>query len=242
VVHAAASYDNPDNWQDDAKTNVFGTTNVVKASLRTGIERLIYFQTSLCYGLHPLEQPITLGHPLRPFESSYAISKTAAEHYIALSGLNFISFRLANIFGSRNLSGPLPTFYHRLTTGKPCFVMDTRRDFLFISDLLEVVIKALNGAGETGYYHVATGSDYSIKELFDAATEALEITLDKEVEVRPRGEDDAFTILLDPSITRKDFGWEATTPLKDGIKTAIEWYQANEVSETYTHLKQEEKK
>ena len=30
------------------------------------VTRLIYFQTALCYGLHPLEQPITLDHPLRP--------------------------------------------------------------------------------------------------------------------------------------------------------------------------------
>ena len=48
-----------------------------------GSRRLIYFQTALCYGLQPLEQPITLDHPLRPEDSSYAISKTGGEHYVA---------------------------------------------------------------------------------------------------------------------------------------------------------------
>ena len=60
------------------------------------VRRLIYLQTALCYGLHPLEQPITLDHPILPTASSYAISKTAGEHYVALSGLDWQSFRLAN--------------------------------------------------------------------------------------------------------------------------------------------------
>ena len=72
--------------------------------------RFIYFQTALCYGLKPLEQPITLGHPKLPANSSYAISKTAAEDYIEISGLDFVTFRLANVIGPRNVSGPLPIF------------------------------------------------------------------------------------------------------------------------------------
>jgi UDP-glucose 4-epimerase len=123
VIHAAASYKDPNNWVEDSRTNVVGTTNIVQASQQHGIKRLIYFQTALCYGLHPIEQPITLNHPVRPEGSSYAISKTAGEHYISLSGLDFVSFRLANAYGPRNLSGPLPTFYYRLTNGKKCFVM-----------------------------------------------------------------------------------------------------------------------
>ena len=43
----------------------------------------------------------------------------------------YVSFRLANAYGPRNISGPLPTFFQRLTARKPCFVMDTRRDFIY---------------------------------------------------------------------------------------------------------------
>ena len=77
--------------------------------------------------------------------------------------------------------------------------MDTRRDFIYVDDLIEVVIKALNGIGSKGYYHISTGSDYSIKELFDATVKALGTKLKKEVEVKPRGKDDVYTILIDPS-------------------------------------------
>jgi len=242
VVHAAAAYRDPDDWAEDARTNVLGSANVVQAAKRTGAKRLIYFQTALGYGLKPIEQPITLNHPLKPEGSSYAISKTAGEQYVELGGLDFLSFRLANAYGPRNLSGPLPTFFQRLTTGKSCFVMDTRRDFIFVSDLVDCVIKAIDGRGSAGYYHISSGSDYSIKELFDATVKALDVSLDGEVEVRPRNPDDAYTILLDPSKTNQTFDWQVTTPLEDGVRAAIDWYKENGITQTFTHLKQEEAK
>jgi UDP-glucose 4-epimerase len=242
VVHAAASYKDPTNWVEDARTNAAGTAVVIKASERLAIKRLVYFQTALCYGLHPIEQPITLTHPLRPFESSYAISKTTGENYIFLSGLNAISFRLANAYGPRNVSGPLPTFFQRLTNNKACFVMDTRRDFIYVQDLINVVLKALDGQGSRGAYHVSSGSDYAIKELYDATLKAMAIKPEQDVEVRPRNPDDAFTILLDPSKTNHDFGWKVTTPLEQGVREAIDWYQTHDLVETYTHLKSMEKK
>jgi len=236
VVHAAASYKDPDAWGADIMTNTLGTANVVKATQDAGVGRILYFQTALCYGTTPNEQPVTLEHPIRP-DSSYAISKTAGEQYIELSGLDFVSLRLANAYGPRNISGPLPTFFHRLSEGKPCFVMETRRDFIYVDDLIDVVEAAIVEGKGSGYYHASSGSDFSIKELFDATVAALDIELDEEVEVRPRAEDDAFTILLDPSRIREDFGWEPKTPLDEGVAKAIEYYGERGIEQTFTHLK-----
>ncbi len=236
VVHAAASYKDPDDWEEDVRTNALGTAHVVKAALSSGVERIVYFQTALCYGTQPLEQPICLEHPIRP-DSSYAISKTAGEQYIAMSGLDFVSFRLANAYGPRNVSGPLPTFFSRLTEGKPCFVMDTRRDFIYVQDLIDVVLQATLERRGGGYYHASSGSDTSIKELFEATTRALEIEPDEEVEVRPRPPGDAATILLDPSRINQDFGWSPSTTLEEGVARAIEYYRERGIAETYTHLR-----
>ncbi|MEO7666557.1 MAG: nucleotide sugar epimerase, partial [Dehalococcoidia bacterium] len=139
--------------------------------------------------------------------------------------------------GPRNLSGPLPTFFSRLTSGKPCFVMDTRRDFVFVSDLIDVLMKAIDGRGAGGAYHVSSGSDYSIRELFEATVGGLGINLDQPVEVRPRGEDDAYTILLDPTRTANDFDWSVRVPLEVGVKAAIEYYGRFGITDTYTHLR-----
>lgn len=239
VVHTAAAYKDPDNWVEDAKTNVLGTVNVINAAKKASCNRMVYFQTALCYGLKPEEQPVTLDHQINSRGSSYAISKTAGEHYIELSGLDFVSFRLANAYGPRNISGPLPTFYHRLSADKPCFVMDTRRDFVYIQDMIDCVEMAVEGKGQ-GYYHLSSGGDVSIKELFDATLKALDMTLENDVEVRPRNPDDAFTILLDPSRTAADFGWSVKTPLEAGVKDAIEYYKQYGIEQTFTHLRVEE--
>lgn len=237
VVHAAAAYKDPDNWREDSATNALGTALVAEATAKTGAQRLIYFQTALCYGLNPVEQPITLAHPLVPYGSSYAISKTAGEGYVALSGVPYVSFRLANAYGPRNLSGPLPTFFQRLSADKPCFVMNTRRDFVYIDDLIDVVERAVDGQGEGGFYHVSSGSDYAIKELFDATVNAMGITLDSPVEERERNPDDVFSILLDPSRTEQEFNWRVQTPLETGVARAIAYYEAFGIAETYTHLR-----
>jgi UDP-glucose 4-epimerase len=234
VVHAAASYKDPDNWVEDSISNVLGTAIVAQAAKAASVGRFIYFQTALCYGLKPLEQPITLNHPILPGGSSYAISKTAAEEYVHLSGLNYVTFRLANAYGPRNISGPLPTFYSRLSTDKPCFVMDTRRDFVYIDDMISCIMKAIDGEG-SGTYHLASGKDFAIKELFDETLAAMDMQV--AVEVKPRLPDDVFSILLDPSRTENDFKWSIQTSLKDGVKQTIDYYKEYGIQETFTHLR-----
>ena len=238
IVHAAASYKDPHNWEEDARTNVVGTAIVVQAAQRHGVRRLIYFQTALCYGLRPLQQPIRLDHPLDPAGSSYAVSKTAGEYYVRQSDLDYISFRLANVYGPRNLSGPLPTFYDRLTRSMPLFVSDARRDFLYVDDLLAVVLKAIDGQGGSGVYHVSTGKDLAIIQLYEALAEALNVAGAREadVTVRPRAPGDAAAILLDPSLTTDTFGWRASTPFELGVGAAVAYYEKFGVPRTYSHL------
>ncbi|MBA3664207.1 MAG: SDR family NAD(P)-dependent oxidoreductase [Bacteroidetes bacterium] len=239
VLHAAASYKDPDNWNEDVSTNICGTVNITRVMAELKIKRLVYLQTSLCYGLHPLQNPISLGHPLFSGKSnggsSYAISKTAGEQYIELSGLEFVSLRLANVYGPRNLSGPLPTFFRKISENKTCTVVDTRRDFIFISDVVDVIVKALEGKGK-GYYHVSTGIDHSIKDLFDLAIKKLNMP-EVKVEHKKMGPDDVKTILLDPSKTKTDFNWESKINLEAGVLLSVEWYKKNSLPVTYTHLK-----
>ena len=97
---------------------------------------------------------------------------------------------------------------------------------------------AISGKGQSGPYHISSGSDFAIKDLFNATIHALRIKLEQDVEVRPRGLDDVYTILLDPSKTLQVFsGWQVRTPLEQGVTAAIEWYKKFGISQTFTHLK-----
>lgn len=237
VVHCAASYKDGDAWEDDVTTNVLGTINVVRAVQQVGCRRLIYLQTALCYGLAPAVQPVPVDAPLCPEGSSYAYSKTTAEQYIQLSGIDYITFRLANVYGPRTLTGPMPVFYDRLVRGKKCFVVDTRRDWVFVGDLARLILLAVDGRGQRGVYHGASGTDYAIKELYDVTRAALGMDPDPDLEVRPRGPTDAYTLLLDPTKTQADFGWTATTSFAEGMQQLIAWYQTHAPQQFYTHLR-----
>jgi UDP-glucose 4-epimerase len=237
VVHTAASYKDPDDWESDALVNAVGTANIAKTCRTHKVGRLIYFQTALCYGTKPLEQPITLDHPIDPANSSYAISKTAGENYVQLSGVDWVSFRLANVIGPRNVSGPLPIFYARLSKGQRCFVTLARRDFCYAGDLARMVLKAADGKGR-GPYHFSSGEDVAIKQLYDSTVRAMKLNHYPEPEIRPLGPDDAPSILLDPSHTFADFGSIEFTPLEEIVRLAVERWAAEGVVGGYTHLRE----
>jgi UDP-glucose 4-epimerase len=239
IYHAAATYRDPSDWEEDASVNVMGTVNVVREAMEWGA-KVVYFQTSLCYGTDPYRgrrpEPLALDAPLAP-RGSYAVSKTAGEAYIRDSGVPYVSLRLANMIGPRNLSGPVPAFYKRLAAGQPCTVVDSRRDYMFVSDLVRVAVMAAERG--SGAYHVSSGRDYATCEVYEAVCAAMGVE-PVFVPLTPRGPDDAPTILLDPLRTESEFGWGPRTSLSDGIAAAVAWYREHGVAQTYTHLRMEE--
>ena len=173
VIHSAAAYKDPDDWEEDSATNVMGSIHVAKAAERVGVRKIINFQTALCYG-RPERIPIPSNHPERPF-TSYGISKTAGERYLINSGLPVVSLRLANVTGPRLAIGPIPTFYQRLKAGKSCFCSDTRRDFLDMEDFVSIMEIVMKKETPVGVFNVSTGESRSILDVFEAVSSYLGI-------------------------------------------------------------------
>jgi UDP-glucose 4-epimerase len=215
VVHCAASYSNPDYWHRDTDTNVTGTINTTIAAKHHGA-RLIYFQTAL------------------PPISSYAISKIAGEQYIVLSGVDHTIFRLANMYGPRNVSGPVPTFWKRLTNGEPCTVVDTRRDMVYVDDLVDAVMSAIEREA-FGKFDICSGEHLPIEDLYWAVANVVGVAV--EPGRHSAGSDDVKQMELDGLLARDVLGWAASTPLFDGIASAVDWYERTGVETTHTHLK-----
>lgn len=215
VVHCAASYSNPDFWHRDTDTNVTGTINAALVA-KHHRARLVFFQTAL------------------PPTSSYAISKIAGEQYIVLSGVPATVFRLANMYGPRNLSGPVPTFFKRLTAGEPCTVVNTRRDMVYVADLVDAVMRAVRER-VSGKIDICSGRHLPIADVYAAVAAA--VGSDAEPAYAEAGADDVKQMELDPSGAYNKLSWVASTPLHDGIAAAVAWYRDNGVQETWTHLR-----
>ena len=205
VIHCAASYKDPDKWHRDTDVNVAGAINVA-AVAKHHDARIVYFQTVL------------------PPISSYAISKIAGEHYLRLSGQPLTVYRLASVYGPRNLSGPIPTFYRRIKAGETCSVVrDVTRDFVFIEDLVARVIRQ----SEEGVIDVRSGTETPIEWLPAVIGDALGV--EPVIELRDRAPDDVTSYDMHgvPRIG---------VPIAEGIAKTVAWYEEHGVAETYTHL------
>ncbi|MBL8590356.1 MAG: NAD-dependent epimerase/dehydratase family protein [Methylobacteriaceae bacterium] len=235
VVHSAAAYKDPDDWREDARTNVEGSINIAKVSLAHGVARILNFHTALGYG-RPATIPIPVDAPARPF-TSYGISKQAGENYLAMSGAPVVSLRLANVTGPRLAIGPIPTFYTRLKAGKPCFCSRTRRDFLDMDDFFSIVDLALADGAPTGLFNVSTGTGHSIKEIFDIVVDHLGVRLAAPVPEVDPGADDVPVVVLDPAETIRAFGWRPRYDFEQTIRRMLAWYDAHGVTAIYSHLK-----
>lgn len=235
VIHSAAAYKDPDNWIEDTRTNVEGTIHVVEAARKAGVKRFINYHTALGYG-RPDTLPIPVSAPARPF-TSYGISKQAGEHYLAISGLPYVSLRLANVTGPRLAIGPIPTFYTRLKAGKACFCSKTVRDFIDMDDFFSIMDLVMEEGAPTGVFNVSTGTGHTIKEIFDIVVDHLGVTLPEPVpEVEP-GADDVPAVVLDPSETISAFNWQPQYTFEQTIRRMLDWYDRHGVTAIYSHLK-----
>ena len=234
VIHCAAAYKDPAAWLEDARTNVEGTINVIVAARAGDIKRLIYFHTALGYG-RPDGGPIPVIAPMRPF-TSYGISKQAGENYVAISGLPFVSLRLANVTGPRLAIGPIPTFYQRLKAGQKCFCSRTTRDFLDMQDFLTFIDIAMANDAPTGIYNLSTGTGHTMKQIFDIVVDHLAISLDRPVDEVDPAADDVAAVVLDPSDTVRTFGWRPQHEFEAAIRRMLSWYDKHGVTAIYSHL------
>ena len=235
IVHTAASFANGNDWSDHINTNILGTALITRLAQKFN-SRLIYFQTALCYGPNPTIQPVPLDYPRQPMASSYAISKTAGEFYIEQSGVDFVTFRLANIVGPRNLSGPLPIFYKRITSGEKCIIANAKRDFIDVRDLATVVVQAVDGKG-SGAYHFSSGKDVSIIDLYKIVVKTMSLPQEPDYDYQENAAGGPPSILLDPSRTYADFDMPNLSSIETTVKGAIDYYRQHGVTREVTHLK-----
>jgi nucleoside-diphosphate-sugar epimerase len=235
IVHTAASFANGNDWSDHINTNVLGTALITRLAQKFNC-RLVYFQTALCYGDNPTMQPVPLKYPRQPMASSYAISKTAGEFYIEQSGVDFVTFRLANIVGPRNLSGPLPIFYKRISAGKKCVIANAKRDFIDVRNLATVVLQAIDGRGN-GAYHFSSGKDVQIIDLYKKVVSAMGLDFEPEYDFQENAAGGPPSILLDPTRTYSDFDMPILNSIEETVSGAISYYEKFGVTREVTHLK-----
>jgi GDP-L-fucose synthase len=224
--------------------NIMIASNVIHASYRSGVKKLLNLGSSCIYPKHapqPMKEEYLLTGPLEPTNEPYAIAKIAAiklcRYYNEQYGTNYISVMPTNLYGpndnfdletSHVMPALIRKFHEAKLAGSPTVTLwgsgEPYREFLYADDLADACVFLMrnHNAKDVGeFINIGTGTDARIKNLAlmikDIVGYQGNIVHDLS---KPDGTPKK---LLDVSRVTK-FGWTAKTSLYDGIRSTYNWF------------------
>jgi len=226
--------------------------NLIDASLKTDVQKFIFLGSSCIYpkfAPQPLKEEYLLTDTLEPTNEWYAIAKItgvkACEAIRKQFGKDYVSLMPTNLYGTYDnfdlqTSHVLPAMLRKFHEAKenghlPVTLWGSgtpMREFLFVDDLAEAVVFALDNVLPDYLYNVGTGVDLTIKELAEVIQKAVghegEIIWDSS---KPDG---TPRKLMDISKMHA-LGWSHKVDLKEGVEKTYAWFLQN--TENYKEVK-----
>jgi UDP-glucose 4-epimerase len=231
IFHLAAQIDVRTSVADpafDARVNVEGTVNILRAAQASGVRRVI--NTSSGGAIYGEAQtiPAPEDHPVAP-EAPYGLSKFCAEKYCELftrlHGLSTVSLRYGNVYGPRQdplgEAGVIAIFCGKVLGGERATIFgDGRqtRDYVYVGDVVAANLRAAESdAG--GPFNIGVGVEVSVLDLVEALRPHAADGFDPEHAPERLGE--VQRISLDTSRAREELGWEAKVGLEEGLERTL---------------------
>ena len=230
IFHLAAQIDVRKSVADpahDARINVEGTINLLRAATRAGVSRLVNTSTGgAIYGEGQV-LPAPEDHPVAP-EAPYGLSKFCAENYCEvftrLHGLSTVSLRYGNVYGPRQdplgEAGVIAIFCGKLLEGeRPTIFGDGKqtRDYVFVGDVVQANLAAA-GSQAGGPFNIGTGAPSSVLDIL-AALARHEPGF--EADHAPARPGEVQHIFLDCARAQAELGWRAEVGLEDGLERTL---------------------
>lgn len=227
VFHCAALADivpsiaNPKNYYD---SNVTGSFNVISSCIKYKVKKIIYTASSSCYGITK-KTPTKEEEKINP-EYPYALTKYLGEqiilHWSKVYKIKSISLRLFNVYGPRSrTSGTygamFGVFLAQKIFSKPFTVVGNgkqKRDFTYISDIVEVLIKAAKSNLSQEIFNIGSGRTVSINYI-------VKLLKGKTVKIPKRPGEPEITF-ADINKVKKKLKWKPKIKIEKGIKLLLE--------------------
>lgn len=214
---------------DELKANVIATSCMLDACVRVGVKKVIFISSGgTVYGKEgkcPLSED-TLTNPI----SSYGIQKITIEKllylYSYLYGLDYRVVRLANPYGPyqrpNGILGAVTTFTYKALKNETIEVYgdgSVVRDFIYIEDAIQAIIKIANGKNKHHTFNVGSGYGSSIREVLNT----IESVLGSKINViyKDGRKVDVSINYLDISRYENAYGKLNPISLEDGITKTI---------------------
>ncbi len=235
IIHFAANTGVPNSVENprlDMECNVIGIFNMLEAARQNKIKRFVFASSGAPAG--EVEPPIheeLPPHPVSPYGASKLAGEGYCSSYFKTFGIDTVSLRFGNVYGpgSKHKSSVVAKFIRLALEGKQVEIYgdgSQTRDFIYIDDLVDAVIKAgtMEGiGGET--YQIATASETTLNELMDIMIPALKVKgIDLDIRYGEKRLGDVMRNFSDTTKAKKQLGWQATIELDTGIDKTLDWF------------------
>lgn len=235
MCHLAAQMDVRRSVSDprfDADVNVAGFLNLLEASRKSGLRKVVFSSTGgAIYGDQDV-YPAPETHPTRPV-SPYGVSKASGELYLgyyrAQYGLKSVALRYANVYGPRQNphgeAGVVAIFSERLLRGETCVVNGTgeqTRDFVYGPDVARANLLAATRDVE-GPINVGTGIETDVNRLYALLASAA--GTDRPAKHAPAKPGEQMRSSVDPTRAGEVLGWRPTVALEEGLRRTVDWFR-----------------
>jgi UDP-glucose 4-epimerase len=219
----------------DAETNIHASIRLMEAAAAAGVKRFVFTSTGGALSSEHTPLPTSEEEIATP-ASPYAIAKRTTELYGAFfraaHKLPFIAFRPANIYGPRQNphgeAGVVAIFCKRMLAGETVRINGTgkqTRDYVYVADVVSALLTALSHPQLEGPFHVGTGKETSVNELFRVLAARSGYT-----QKAKRGPTDIGAptrSALNANALRRATKWAPKTELKNGLAETLAWFDAN---------------
>lgn len=238
IINLAALPFIPDSFyypQEFFEANTNGTLNVILESTnKNKLERFVHISTSEVYGTAK-KLPMDEDHPILP-HSTYAVSKLAGEKAVFTMhkerDFPAVMIRPFNAFGP-NITQPyiIPEIISQILSGKKSVSLgyiDSERDFTYVSDTANAIIKALfseKAIGET--INIGSNKSYKIKNIVKLVSSILDTNVKINIEKNRLRPYDVTMLLCNNKKAKKLLNWEPTISFESGLKHTIDWMIEN---------------
>ncbi len=240
VIHLAAqagvrySLDHPHAYAD---SNLVGFLNVLEGCRQVKVEHLVFASSSSVYGANrklPYSEEDSVDHPISLYAATKKANELMAHSYAHLYGIPCTGLRFFTVYGPWGRPDMAYfSFTRDILADKPIRIFnrgDMQRDFTYIDDIVEGVLSIANRPAaadedEARFKVYNIGNDRPVR--LGRFVEVLESAIGKKAikEMCPMQPGDVQATHADLTEIRRDFGFEPTTTIEQGLAKFADWYR-----------------
>lgn len=214
------------------QVNVQGTMHLLELCRKHDIKKFVFASSSSVYGANkkvPFQETDFVDNPISPYAATKKAGELICYTYHKLYNISVNCLRFFTVYGPRQRPDmAIHKFAQLIADGKPVPVFGSgksRRDYTFISDILQGIVGAMNYCDGYNIYNLGESNTVELLYLIELIQDALgtKALLD----FQPEQPGDVPITYADISKARAELKYDPQINIEEGIKQFANWFVQN---------------